>query len=331
MALRLSSPVVRRGVPPRYRLQSAGRGCGTFCVIGADASYTLPDGLVAPGAVLERLAGGFGFTEGPVWIRDERALHFSDIPASRRYRWHPTEGVDVVRDPNDKGNGMTVDVEGNLLVCHHATSTLVRERADGTREVVASHWQGRELNSPNDVVVRSDGTIYFTDPTYGRHAAAYGVPREQELDFQGVYRVAPGGGLHLEVGDFALPNGLCLSPDETLLYVNDTAHSHIRVFDVEEDGALGKGRPFFAIGSSVPGEEVDGMKCDEHGAVYVTGPGGIWAISPQGRLLGTIAVPETVGNLAWGGHDGRTLFVCASTSLYALRMAVRGSGVAARP
>jgi gluconolactonase len=238
----------------------------------------------------------------------------------------------VVRDPNDKGNGMTLDVDGNLLVCHHATSTLVRERHDGTREVVASHWHGRELNSPNDVVVRSDGTIYFTDPTYGRHAAPYGVAREQELDFQGVYRVAPGGDLHLEADDFALPNGLCLSPDETLLYVNDTARSHIRVFDVEADGSLANGRPFFdGIGTAIPGEEVDGMKCDVHGTVYVTGPGGIWVISREAQLLGTIAVPETVGNLAWGGDDGLTLFVCASTSLYALRMAVRQAGIAAPP
>jgi gluconolactonase len=283
---------------------------------------------VAPGAALERLAGGFGFTEGPVWRPEEGALHFSDIPASRRYRWHPVDGVGVVREPNDKGNGMTLDADGNLLVCHHATSTLVRERG-GTREIVASHWQGRELNSPNDVVVRSDGTIYFTDPTYGRHAAPYGVARDQELDFQGVYRVAPGGTLHLEADDFTLPNGLCLSPDETLLYVNDTAHSHIRVFDVDADGSLAHGRAFFAIGSTIPGEEVDGMKCDEHGTIYVTGPGGIWVISAEAQLLGTIAVPETVGNLAWGGGDGLTLFVCASTSLYALRMAVRGSGIAA--
>jgi gluconolactonase len=288
------------------------------------------DGLVAPGATLERLADGFLFTEGPVWRREEGALHFSDIPASRRYRWHPADGATLLRDPNDKGNGMTLDVEGNLLVCHHATSTLVRERPEGSREIVASHWQGRELNSPNDVVVRSDGTIYFTDPSYGRHAAAYGVPREQELTFQGVYRLDTGGVLHLEVEDFEMPNGLCLSPDESLLYVNDSARAHIRAFAVGPDGSLGERRLFAdAIGAAAPGEEVDGMKCDERGNVYVTGPGGIWVISPQAEHLGTIEVPETVGNLAWGGEDGLTLFVCASSSLYTLRMAVRQAGVAA--
>jgi gluconolactonase len=285
---------------------------------------------VAPGATLERLADGFLFTEGPVWRRKEGALHFSDIPASRRYRWHPADGATLLRDPNDKGNGMTLDVEGNLLVCHHATSTLVRERPEGSREIVASHWQGRELNSPNDVVVRSDGTIYFTDPSYGRYAAAYGVPREQELTFQGVYRLDTGGVLHLEVEDFEMPNGLCLSPDESLLYVNDSARAHIRAFAVGPDGSLGERRLFAdAIGAAAPGEEVDGMKCDERGNVYVTGPGGIWVISPQAEHLGTIEVPETVGNLAWGGEDGLTLFVCASSSLYTLRMAVRQAGVAA--
>jgi gluconolactonase len=288
------------------------------------------DGLVAPGAALERLAEGFLFTEGPVWRREEGALHFSDIPASRRYRWHPTDGATLLRDPNDMGNGMTLDTAGNLLVCHHATSTLVRERADGSREIVASHWQGRELNSPNDVVVRSDGTIYFTDPPYGRHAAAYGVPREQELAFQGVYRVDARGVLHLEADDFAGPNGLCLSPDESLLYVNDSMRAHVRVFAVGADGSLGEGRMFAdGIGAGAVGEEVDGMKCDERGNVYVTGPGGIWVFAPDGARLGRIDVPETVGNLAWGGEDGLTLFVCGSTSLYALRMAVRQVGVAA--
>jgi gluconolactonase len=156
------------------------------------------------------------------------------------------------------------------------------------------------------------------------------VPREQELDFQGVYRVDTDGVLHLEAADFAMPNGLCFSPDEALLYVNDTVRSHIRVFDVAADGSLANGRVFFAgVGTAIEGEEVDGMKCDERGNVYVTGPGGVWVISPQAEHLGAVAVPETVGNHAWGGDDGLTLFVCGSTSLYALRMQVRQSGVAA--
>jgi gluconolactonase len=288
------------------------------------------DSLVASGARLARLATGFVFTEGPVWRREEGALHFSDIPASRRHRWHPAEGASVLRDPNDMGNGMTLDTAGNLLVCQHATSTLVCERPGGGREIVASHWDGRELNSPNDVVVRSDGTIYFSDPSYGRISPVYGVPREQELAFQGVYRVDADGVLHLELDDLEMPNGLCFSPDESLLYVNDTVRAHIRVFAVAADGALADGRIFAEeIGAGAEGEEVDGMKCDEHGNVYVTGPGGIWVFALDGTELGRIDVPETVGNLAWGGEDGLTLFVCGSTSLYALRMQVRGSGVAA--
>jgi gluconolactonase len=286
--------------------------------------------LLEPGATPERLATGFRFTEGPVWRAAEGALHFSDIPASRRHRWHAAEGATVLRDPNDMGNGMTLDTDGNLLVCQHATSTLVREHADGTRETLASHWQGRELNSPNDVVVRSDGSVYFSDPFYGR-LPIFGVPRERELDLQGVYRVAPDGELHLEAGDFAMPNGLCFTPDESQLYVNDTVRAHIRVFDVAPDGSLANGRLFFSgVGSAAPGEDVvDGMKVDVRGNVYVTGPGGIWVVDPGGMHLGTIELPETVGNMAWGGDDGRTLFVCASTSLYALRMSVRGAGVAA--
>jgi gluconolactonase len=284
------------------------------------------DALVQPGATIERLATGFVFTEGPIW-RDDGALHFSDIPGDKRRRWHPTEGVTVLRDPNNKGNGMTLDNDGSLLVCEHATSSLVRERPDGTREVVASHWEGRELNSPNDVIVARDGSIYFTDPWYGRKPV-WGVERERELGFQGVYRVAPDDG-HLELlaDDFEMPNGLCLTPDESQLLVNDTPRAHIRVFDVAADGSLAGGRVLFAgVGSAAEGEAVvDGMKLDEHGNVYVSGPGGVWVISPEGEHLGTIELPEIVGNMNWGGPDWRTLYICASTSLYSLAMSVAGN------
>jgi gluconolactonase len=217
-------------------------------------------------------------------------------------------------------------------VCEHSTSSVVRERPDGTRETLATHYQGKELNSPNDIVVHSSGAIYFSDPTYGRWPG-FGIEREQDLDFQGVYRLAPGGGdPELLVGDFGEPNGLCFSPDESLLYVNDTPNALIRVFGVQGDGSIDDGRLFakdIGDGDIAKGGLVDGMKCDERGNVYVTGPGGIWVISPQAEHLGTIEVPETVGNLAWGGEDGLTLFVCASSSLYTLRMAVRQAGVAA--
>ena len=186
--------------------------------------------LVDENAEVEQIATGFMFTEGPIWMSDG-SLHFSDMPGDKRRRWHPTEGVTVLRDPSNKCNGMTLDNDGNLIVCEHVTSSVVREKPDGTRETLATHWQGKELNSPNDVIVASDGSIIFTDPTYGR-MPGFGLEREQELDFQGVYRLPAGGGeLELLVDDFAQPNGLCFSPDESLLYINDTdtrAHPRLR-------------------------------------------------------------------------------------------------------
>jgi gluconolactonase len=196
----------------------------------------------------------------------------------------------------------------------------VRERPDGTRETAASHYQGKELNSPNDVVTRSDGTTYFSDPVYGR-VPGFGIEREQDLPFQGVYRIAPGGGepvLAVREDEFEQPNGLCFSPDESLMYINDTPRALIRVYDVAADGTLSGGRLFFEhIGTGVIEEGIaDGMKCDERGDVWVTGPGGVWVISPQGEHLGIVEVPENVGNIGWGGSDWRTLYMPSSTSLY---------------
>src|SRR5437763_4437306 len=197
--------------------------------------------LVDEGAEVEQIATGFTFTEGPIWMADG-SLHFSDMPGDKRRRWHPEEGVEVLRDPSNKCNGMTRDNDGNLIVCEHVTSSVVREQPDSTRETIASHWGDKELNSPNDVIVASDGSIIFTDPTYGR-MPGFGIEREQDLDFQGVYRLpAEGGDPELLVDDFAQPNGLCFSPDESLLYINDTDHAHIRVFDVASDGTISNGR-----------------------------------------------------------------------------------------
>jgi gluconolactonase len=224
---------------------------------------------------------------------------------------------------------MTYDGAGNLFVCEHASSALVMETPAGKREVLATHWQGKRLNSPNDVVVRSDGIIYFTDPTYGR-MPVFGVERPQELEFQAVYRLVRGRGLHCEANDFGQPNGLCLSPDEKILYVNDTTRAHVRAFAVAADGSLSD-RGIFAqrIGTGDYAEGVvDGMKCDEHGHVYVTGPAGIWVFDARGTRLGVIRMPEIAGNLNWGGPDWRDLYCCCSTSIYRVRMRVRGSPVA---
>jgi gluconolactonase len=237
-----------------------------------------------------------------------------------RRRWTAGEGVVEVRNPSNKCNGMTYDAAGNLYVCEHVTSSLVMETPAGDRTVLATHWQGKELNSPNDVVVKSDGSIYFSDPWYGR-MPVFGEERDRELGFQGVYRIAPDGGdpeLVVDRDRYEQPNGLCFSPDESLMYVNDTPNALIDVYDVNDDGTLSNGRRFFeGIGSGVIEEGIpDGMKCDERGNVWVTGPGGVWIISTEGEHLGTIEVPENTGNLAWGGPDWHHLFIPSSTSLY---------------
>jgi len=286
--------------------------------------------LVAEDAELEQLGTGFTFTEGPLWHTGGYLL-FSDMPGDVRRRWDESGGVTEVARPSNKGNGMTWDLEGRLVVCEHVTSSLVRMDPDGTgsgREVLASHYDGRELNSPNDVVVKSDGTIYFTDPTYGR-MPGFGIEREQDLDFQGVYRIPPGGGdLELAVDDFVQPNGLCFSPDESLLYVNDTDRAHIRVFDVQPDGSLSGGQVLadgIGTGELESGELVDGMKLDERGNVWVTGPKGVWVFSPQGEHLGVVEVPENVGNVNWGGPAWNWLFIAASASMYRVNTNVSGN------
>lgn len=223
--------------------------------------------------------------------------------------------------PANKCNGMTYDAGLNLLVCEHSTSTLVREHPDGTRRVVASHFAGRELNSPNDVCVRSDGSIYFSDPWYGRMPVA-GVKRERQLGFQGVYRIPPGGGdpqLVVDYDEYDQPNGLCYSPDESLLYVNDTTRALIKVYRVLEGGSLVDGRVFAdGLVSDEVGGVPDGMKCDARGNLWATGPGGVQVFDPDGTILGVVEVDEVVANLAWGGADWRTLFLCSSTTLRAI-------------
>jgi len=286
--------------------------------------------LIAEDAEVERLGTGFTFTEGPLWHPDGYLL-FSDMPGDVRRRWDEESGVTEVANPSNKGNGMTWDLDGRLLVCEHVTSSLVRMNPDGTgsgREALATHYDGRELNSPNDVVVKSDGSIYFTDPTYGR-MPGFGLEREQELDFQGVYRLPAGGGeLELVVDDFAQPNGLCFTADESLLYINDTDRAHIRVFEVGSDGSLRGGDVLadgIGTGELESGELVDGMKLDEPGSIWVTGPKGVWVFSPEGEHLGVLEVPENVGNLNWGGPDWNWLFIPASTSMYRVQTKVSGN------
>jgi gluconolactonase len=282
--------------------------------------------LVDESAEVEQVATGFTFTEGPIWMRDG-SLHFSDMPGDKRRRWHPAEGVAVLLDPSRKCNGMTLDNDGNLIVCEHVTSSVVRERPDGRRDTLAFSWGSSYLNSPNDVIVAADGSILFTDPTYGR-MPGFGIERAQELSFQGIYRIATDGTLTLLIDDFVQPNGLCFSPDESLLYINDTDRAHIRVFDVGANHELSNGRVFaenIGDGDLAKGGLVDGMKADEHGSIYVTGPDGVWVFAADGEHLGVIRVPESVGNVNWGDDDWRSLYIAASTSIYRVRLNVSGN------
>ncbi|MBC8232841.1 SMP-30/gluconolactonase/LRE family protein [bacterium] len=278
--------------------------------------------IVPEDAQVEQLGSGCQFTEGPVWVAAWKLLMFSDIPANQMKRWTPEGGIANFRVPSGKSNGLTLDKRGRLIACEHANRRVSRTELDGTVVTIASHYEGKKLNSPNDVVVKSDGSIYFSDPPYGL-TAEFGELGERELDFCGAYRLSPDGEtLTLLVDDFATPNGLTFSPDESLLYINDTERMHIRVFDVQEDGTISNGR-LFAEESGEDGAP-DGMKVDSEGNVYVTGPGGIWVFNPVGEHLGTIELPEGLANLAWGNSDWKTLYITATTSLYRIRLNIKG-------
>ncbi len=295
--------------------------------------------LVAPDAQVERIATGYQFTEGPIWLKDERTLLFTDITGDGIHQWKD-HTASSWRTPSNKANGMTLDAQGRLIVCEHVTNCIARIDGDGRRTVLASHYGGKELNSPNDVVVKSDGCIYFTDPDH--RSVPWGSGRPRELDYQGVFALPEGGSeLVLLIDDFEIPNGLCFSPDETLLYINDSARFHIRVFDVQPDGTIANGRLFFTeehTGNPADGT-VDGMKTDVLGNVYVTGPRGVWVIGPDGRHLGIIETTERLqtrpdapfvcdaSNMNWGGDEWSTLFITATHSVYRVGMKVRGSHV----
>ena len=278
--------------------------------------------LIDANAEIEQLGTGCEFTEGPVWHAEGKFLLFSDIPANQMKKWTAEDGITNFRVPSGKSNGLTYDKQGRLVTCEHANRRVSRTESDGTVVTIASHYEGKRLNSPNDVIVKSDGSIYFSDPPYGL-TADYGVEGEQDLDFQGVYRLSPDGQtLTLLIDDFDRPNGLCFSPDESILYIDDTERLHIRAFDVQPDGTIANGRIF----AEEEGDDgvPDGMKIDVHGNVYLTGPGGIWIFDAYGEHLGVLQTPERAANLGWGGDDWSTLFITASTSLYSIQCKVSG-------
>ncbi|HIG47553.1 MAG TPA: SMP-30/gluconolactonase/LRE family protein [candidate division Zixibacteria bacterium] len=270
----------------------------------------------------ERLATGFQFTEGPVWMAGGYLL-FSDIPANIMYKWTPESGAEVWREPSGNSNGLTRNSDDLLLACEHGNRRVSRTNLDGTVETIAGAYQGKRLNSPNDLVVKSDGVIYFTDPPYGI------APEEKEQPHNGVYRILTDGSLELMADDFERPNGLAFSPDESILYIDDSYYRHLRAFDVSQDGTLENSRIICDMDHPQPGSP-DGLKVDEEGHIYVTGATGVWVFEPDGELLGVIAPPERPANCAWGDEDKKSLYLTAQTSLYRIRTTVAGSGMGIR-
>jgi sugar lactone lactonase YvrE len=282
--------------------------------------------LVDPHTLAEKIATGLTFTEGPVWHHRDQRLFFSDIPNSTLYMWTEAAGHAVFRQPSDQANGNTLDRQGRLITCEHATRRVTRTAPDGTREVLASHYDGKRLNSPNDVICAANGDVYFSNPPYGLRQPD-GSFVGQELPFCGVFRrAAANGQLTLLVDDFIRPNGLAFNAQETQLFICDTERHHIRVFDHGADGSLKTGRVCAELIRGEVQGRPDGMKLDVEGNLYIAGntPEGVWVFNPAGRLLGFITVGELPANLAWGGSDWRTLFITARTSVYRVRMQVAG-------
>ncbi len=281
------------------------------------------DRLVSPDAEIHQLADGFGGengpAEGPVWWSEGGYLLFSDIHNNRRMKYEPSGALSVLREPTDRANGLARDPSGRLLACEHLTRRVTRLEPDGSTTVVASNYRGRRLNRPNDVVVKSDGSIYFTDP---------GFPTPgMDLDFNGVFQVSPDlGAITLIVWDFTRPNGLAFSPDESILYINDSRRGHIRAFDLEPNGMpqLYTDRIFCGLTGERSGNP-DGMKVDTEGNVYCGGSGGIWVMSPSGEHLGTVVHGHAgTTNMAFGGGDWKTLYFTTRNTLGSIAVNVAG-------
>lgn len=268
-------------------------------------------------AELEQIAEGFQFTEGPVW-HPEGFLLFSDIPANTIYKWQPGDTTEIFRQPSGNANGNALDNSGRLVSAEHGNRRLSLTQKNGEIVTLASQYQGKSLNSPNDMTIKSDGSIYFTDPPYGISS------EEEELGFYGVYRLAQDGTLTLLADDFVRPNGIALSPDESKLYVNDSQEGHIRVFDVQPDGTLTNGQLFAPLKPPGKTGAADGMKVDTQGNIYSTAPGGVWIFSPDGKLLGIIATPKPATNIAWGDRNYQTLYITARGSVYRIPLKIPG-------
>jgi len=298
------------------------------------------DTIVPAGAKIEKLAGGFLFTEGPIWVprsdETEGYLLFSDPNNNLIYRWSQDgqlsiyltksgyRGADIGEFSQPGSNGLTLDSQGRLTIDQHGNRRVVRLEKNGQFTVLADRYEGKRLNSPNDLVYKSDGSLYFTDPPFG--LPKFFDDSRKELPYSGVYRVSPEGDITLLTTDLKGPNGLAFSPDEKYFYVDnwDPEKKVVLRYEVKPDGTLSNGSVFFDM-TGAPGEDaLDGMKVDQKGNLYVSGPGGVWVLSPEGKHLGTIGAPEHPHNFAWGDDDGKTLYLCAQTGLYRIRLNIPG-------
>ncbi|MFK7763717.1 MAG: SMP-30/gluconolactonase/LRE family protein [Roseobacter sp.] len=283
--------------------------------------------LVHPMSDLQVIANGFTWTEGPVWFGDHNCLLFSDIPSQQIMRWSETEGLSTYRAGSGFNNGNTRDQQGRLVGCRHGSRDVVRTEIDGRLTVLASEHDGKRLNSPNDVVVSADGTIWFSDPSYGIISNFEGYRTAPEQPSRNVYRLGTDGALSAVVTDFVQPNGLCFSPDERLLYIAESGSSHdetvpsvIRQFIV--DGAeLRDAGVFATVDAGLP----DGMRCDVAGNLWSSAGDGVHCFAPDGALLGKIRVPQVVSNLCFGGKDGHRMFITATTAVYRVFVDVTGA------
>ena len=276
--------------------------------------------LIDPSTEIEKIADGFQFTEGPVWHPEKNCLFFSDIPADTIYKWEPDSGISIARKPSRQSNGLILNPQGHLIACEHQGRRVSIEDDQGVRTLV-DNYQGKRLNSPNDIVLCRDGALIFTDPPYGLKKGPDGL-EDQQLPFHGVFRLPPGTDEPiLLVDDFDRPNGLAVTSDGKTLYVDDTARRHIRAFDVQPDGSLTNDRVFAELQGEGKGAP-DGLKLDRNGNVFCTGPGGVWVFNPQGDLLGKIPMPAA--NLNWGDADRQALYLTAGTQLCRLRCKTGG-------
>ena len=327
---------VQSGISRRHMLELAG-AAGGLALTGATPAARAQQGkrieqldpaldkIIDKAQPIQELATGYGGNlgpaEGPLWWKEGGYLLFNDINASRRMKYAPGRGVTVDLEPTNRANGLTRDLQGRLLSCEHDTRRVTRRELDGSLTVIANSFSGKRLNRPNDLVVKSDGAIYFTDPGAGL------VPEQWDLQYSGVYRVTPDlGTISLLTDSYIQPNGLAFSPDESVLYINDSRRRHIRVFEVQPNGMLAKqtDRVFADLGGSEPGVP-DGMKVDVAGNVYCGGSGGLWVLDPQGKKLVRIVHghPSTT-NLAFGGDDWKTLYFTTRSTLFSVSLKIAG-------